>query len=167
VAAGDMGKADTIRYNVVNYIVEEKYDKAIKLLNYFIDRESEYPNFKTRLHRYVKHCIDLINAMKAKKNFPGMNSLTRSKQQELQDRVIGHFNELQHILKKIEDVQRDLKIQDVKSTIWVIRVSILAVAIIVACGFLVDVIKGGVGETALMVLDDGYTQIFLYISKFI
>lgn len=160
----DLGKADTLRYNVSSYVVAEKYDKAIRELEAFLARETDYPNFHERVERYVGHGIDLIHAMRAKRNFPGMASLTKSKQQELQEKVKDHFHELTETIKKIESVQRDLRIQDVRSTIWIMRALSLSVGAIIFTAFMVDFIYGGIGRNALVVFDDAYTKLFDWLS---
>lgn len=163
----DIGKADTLRYNVSSYVISEKYDKAIRELEAFINRESDYPNFRGRVERFVRHGIDLIHAMRAKRNFPGMSSLTKSKQQELQEKVKDHFNELTETIKKIEEVQRDLRIQDIRSTIWIVRALVMSAGAILITSFVIDVIYGGIGENAYAVFDDAYTHLFDWISRFI
>ena len=79
----DLGRVNSLRFNVLTSIINDDYDLSIQRLRDFVGHDSEYPNFKIRVERYVHHSIDLIHAIKTKRNFPGFNSLTRSKQQEL------------------------------------------------------------------------------------
>jgi hypothetical protein len=163
----DIGKVDTLRYNVSNYVVEERYEKAIGELEYFINSKSAYPNFKDRNERYVSHCIDLIHAIKSKRHFPGMNSLTKSKQKELQDRVHEHFNEMIEVIKKMEKIHQDMRIEDIRSTILIMKALSIATFMIMGTAFFLDVVKGGVGSNALLVIDDAYTHFFDWLSRFI
>src|SRR6185312_7473140 len=101
----DMGKADTLRYNVITFVVEENYERAIQELRTFSEKDSEYPKFKEKTERYISHAIDLVNAIRTKRKFPGAAFMTMAKQQELNERFREHFNELQNILKRIEKTE--------------------------------------------------------------
>src|SRR5215469_1470744 len=83
VDRSEMGRPESLRYSILTWVLEERYDRAIEELKDFLDKPSEYPNFKNKVTRYIHHSIDLIYAIKAKRSFPGINSLTRAKQQEL------------------------------------------------------------------------------------
>jgi hypothetical protein len=149
----DLGKADTLRFNVLSYVVEENYDRAIDTLTEFRNRDSEYPRFKEKTERYVAHAVDLINAIRAKRNFPGMKSLTMAKQQELGEKFATHFRELQYTLQKIEKIQVDVRIDDVRSTVWIIKALAYAVFAVVAVAFFLDVSRG-LFNTTIVVTDD-------------
>lgn len=158
----DLGKADTLRFNVLSYVVEENYDRAIETLTEFRNKDSEYPKFKEKTERYLEHCIDLINAIRAKRNFPGMKSLTMAKQQELGEKFMIHFRELQYTLQKIEKIQVDVRIDDVRSTVWIVKAlmhSALAVAVV---AFALDVSRG-LFNTTLIVVDDIFQSLTTWI----
>ncbi|MCX7979029.1 MAG: hypothetical protein N2578_08500, partial [Bdellovibrionaceae bacterium] len=149
----DFGKADSLRYNILHWVLDERYDKAIEELRNYLEQPSEYPDFYSKVHRFVNHSIDLIYAIKAKRNFPGLNALTRSKQQELREKFKEHFRELGLILKKIEAIEKDLRITDARSTIHVVRALWISIAMIAGLGFFLDFIRG-LGETGWIVVDD-------------
>lgn len=138
----DFGKADSLRYNILSWVLDEKYDKSINEMRRFIETPSEYPNFRGKAERFVNHAIDLIYAIKAKRNFPGIASLTRAKQQELREKFKEHFRELQFTMKKIEKIQVDLRIEDARSTIYVIRALCLAALGIATLAFILEIING-------------------------
>jgi hypothetical protein len=138
----DMGQADTLRYNVIIYVVEENYEKAIHELRSFLERDSEYPKFRPRIERYINYAIDLVNAIRAKRRFPGVHSLTMAKQKEIVDRFHAHFKELKIILMRIEKVQQDLKNEDVRSTALVVRTSVNAAFAIAILAFVLEGIHG-------------------------
>jgi hypothetical protein len=160
----EMGRADTLRYNVLTYVVEESYERAVLELKKFRDADSEYPRFRQRIERYVNHAIDLVNAIRAKRRFPGMNSLTMAKQQEVSDMFRQHFTELQQILKKIEKVQTDLRIEDVRSTAYVVRALMISVAAIAISAFALEV-SSGLLETTLYVLDDSLNSTVAWLFQ--
>lgn len=164
VDRSDLGRPDSFRYSILTWVLDERYDKAIEELKDFIDRPSEYPNFKEKITRYVYHSIDLIYAIKAKRSFPGINSLTRAKQQELREKFKGHFRELQVALKIIENIRGDLRIQDVRSTIYVVRALCIATLVVVVFAFWLEFVNG-LGKTAYVVFDDGFGQMATWVAE--
>lgn len=154
----EMGSADTLRFNVLTYVAEGNYDRAVETLRDFFNQESEYPRFHERVDRYVSHSVDLVNAIRAKRNFPGAQYLTVAKQQELNEKFQAHFSELQFMLKKIERVQVDLKMNDVKSTVWVLKTLSYCVLVVFTVALALDVING-LGYTTRIVVEDGYDRI--------
>ena len=158
----EMGRPDTLRYNVLQRVVEENYDRAVGELKAFMEKDYEYPQFKKKVQRYVSHAIDLVNAIRAKRRFPGIHSLTMSKQQEITDKFRAHYNELQTILKKIEKVHHEMKIEDVRSTIHVLKAVVNAVFGLLIFGFLLEGARGILSN--LYVLINDY---FLTVSDFL
>ncbi len=149
----NMGSADSLRYQVLNEVVESQYDRAVQHLDKFIKQDFEYPKFKSRAEKYIMHAIDLVNAIRAKRNFPGINSLTVAKQQELNEKIKVHFEELKETLEKVEKVQHELKVEDVRSTVWVVKALINALVAIVLIAFLNEA-AGGLLKTLLIVVDE-------------
>jgi hypothetical protein len=158
----ELGPADTLRYNVATFVVEEKYDRAIEELRAFLDAKTEFPKFRDRVSRYVDHSIDLINAIRAKRKFPGAASLTMAKQQELKDRFHQHFEELQQVLKNIERIHSKLKVDDIRSTVWVVRTLMNSIFVIFAVAFALEASRG-LGTTMMGQLDDFF---ILIVNKF-
>ena len=157
-----IGKADTLMYNVCTYVAEEKYEAAIHALEDFLNQESEYPKFRQRIEKYIRHSIDLVHAIKAKRSFPGIQSLTMSKQQELVEKYREHFDEMKEVLKKIEKVQNELKMEDVRSTVWVVKATANAIFAVVLVAFLVELYKG-LAVTGYVVIDDLFTKIIDWV----
>lgn len=149
----DFGRPDSLRYRILHMVLAEKYEESLTHLNEFLEEESPYPNFNQRITRYIQHCIDLIHAIKAKKNFQGINSLTRAKQQELREKYLEHFKELQQMLKKIENVEIDLRVQDVRSTIYVVKALAISATAIVVLAFVLEFFRG-LASSGVVVIDD-------------
>jgi len=149
----DFGVADSLRYQVLTGVLNERYDQCIEKLKGYLDDESPYPNFKEKITRYINHCIDLIYAIKAKRSFPGFNSLTRAKQQELREKFKDHFKELKDTLKRIEKIKRDLQVQDVRSTIYVVKALTIAGTAITILAFWLDIMNG-LAKTTWVVFED-------------
>lgn len=154
----EVGQADSLRYNVATYVVEEKYDRAIEELRDFLEVESEFPKFRERVTKYIDHCVDLINAIRAKRKFPGATSLTMAKQQELKDRFHEHFRELQQVLKNIDRIHTELKLDDIRSTVWVIQTMVYAVLAVLIIAFALEASRG-LGLSIWSVVDDMFMAI--------
>lgn len=157
----DLGRPDTMRYNVLTMVINEDYDRAIKMLKEFLEGGSEYPNFRLRVERYVTHSIDLIYAIRTKRNFPGINSLTRTKQQELKDRFREHFKELKFMMHKVEDCMEELRLTDVRSTSMVVRSFWLALVVVFVAGVGLDFMQG-LGNTIEIVSSDYIDKMFTF-----
>lgn len=162
----EMGRPDSLRRHILTWVLEERYDKAIGGLREFLEAESIYPNFRPRVERYISHSIDLIYAIKAKRSFPGINSLTRAKQQELREKFKDHFRELQHMLKTIEKVQFDLRLQDVRSTVYVVKALWIAGIAVILLAFWIDFVHGIAGA-GLHVVDDALVHLTDWLWKLI
>lgn len=157
IDTNDFGKPDKLRYQILVQVLEEKYEQSIEDLRAFFIKESVYPSFNRRIERYVNHSIDLIYAIKAKRNFPGISQLTRAKQQELRDRFKEHFNELVFMLKKIEKIERDLMLEDARSTIYVVRALWVAAFCLLLSWFIVEVYRG-LAVTSFIVVEETFTR---------
>lgn len=154
----DLGNPESFRFKILTWVLSERYDRAIEELKDFLEAPSDYPDFKGKVTRYIHHGIDLIYAIKAKRGFPGINSLTRAKQQELREKFKEHFKELQYILKTIEKIQTDLRIADARSTIYVVRALCAASLGIVILAFWLDIVNG-LASTSIIVFDDAFGRL--------
>lgn len=162
----ELGPSDSLRYHVLTLVLDERYDTAIDELREFVDGPSDYPDFRDRVGRFVSHSIDLIYAIKAKRSFPGISSLTRAKQQELREKFKEHLKELQFSLKKIEKNQTDLRVSDARSTIYVVRAAWYAIVLVAATGFFLEVSQG-LAKTTYIVVDDTLTRVSSWLLHFI
>lgn len=151
----DGGSVDSLRNRVASHVAGEAYDRAIQSLEEYISSKREYPQFKDRADRYVTHASDLIHAIKAKRSFPGMQHLSMSKQQELYDRAMEHFDELKSALKRIEQIEQEVRIEDVRSTVWVIQALIYSTFAVLVMAFLLELSKG-ILPSAIIVADDAF-----------
>ncbi len=135
-------RMDSVRAAVMGAVVNENYDLAKDDLRAYVEFKTEYPDFQLRAERYVDHCCDLIQAIQVKRNFPGLASLSLAKQQEIHEKVLEHFEELKQNLKQIEKVEREQKINDMRSTVWVLRTICQATVGIALTGVFIDLKTG-------------------------
>lgn len=131
-------RIDSVRRTVLSSVVSESYDRAKEELHAYVDHRHAYPLFQDRAERYVNHCADLIQAIQVKRHFPGLANLSLAKQQEIHEKVLQHFEELKQNLKQIEKVEREHKVHDLRTTVWVVKTACVVVAGLLIAGFYVD-----------------------------
>ena len=162
----EVGKDDSLRRIVLGYVVESKYREAGEILDEYIKLKSSYPSLADRAKMHVSHAKDLINAVRAKRNFPNLSQLSMAKQQEILDHALGHFEELRITIKAIEVMTRDEAIKDIRSTVWVLRTIVYVVVGVVAAAFLVE-FSGALGRPLWVVFND-FTDIgFNFLLKYL
>lgn len=149
----DLGEVDSMRHSIITLVANENYQRAIDELQKYVDSKSDFPQFQVRTDRYIRYATDLIHATKAKRSFPGLQHLAMSKQQELFDRAMEHFDDLKQTLKKVEKIEKDVKLEDIRSTVWVIKALIYCCFALLVLGFLIEVSRG-VLPAAMIVVDD-------------
>ena len=138
----EANRIDSLRMSILSNVVAENYEGAMDMVRNYVDAKDAYPAFQARVERYVNHCADLISAIQTKRHFPGMATLSLAKQQEIYEKVISHFEELKDNLKLIEKIERENKLIDVRSTVWVLRTLSVVVFAIVATTFVMDLRSG-------------------------
>ena len=132
-----------LRRIILQSVVYGSYDQAKKELTSYIDSKEDYPSFKPRIDRYVAHCQDLISAIESKRNFPALSSLSVSKQQEIFERVIEHFDELKQSLVRIEATGHEVRLNDIRSTTIFIKTAMWSVSLIIFLAFFMEISKSG------------------------
>lgn len=161
-AVQDLGSPDGFRHTILSYVAKENYEKATEELNKYVNSKDEYPQFKVRTDRYKNYAVDLINAVKAKRSFPGLQHLATSKQQDLFDRAMDHFDDLKVTLKKIEQIEREVRIQDIRSTVLVIKAVVYCAIALALVAFVIELSRGVV-PTANNVLDGYFSDMTNWI----
>lgn len=152
----------SLRQLILSAVVEEKYDKAISGLNEYMSSKPEYPDFKERCERYAEYAIELIQAIRTKRSFPGWNALNMSKQKELFERALHHFEDLKATLVKIEVIEREVRMEDVRSTVWVVKAVVYAVSVLLFIVFVKEM-TGGVIPAADTVLESTTSHVVDFV----
>jgi hypothetical protein len=135
----DAGQVGGLPHTILCHVAAEAYDLAIEDLKEYVESQSEYPQFVERAARFVSYSTDLIHAIRAKRSFPGLRTLSASKQQELYDRAMDHFDDLKASLRKLESIERDVKIEDVRSTVLVLKVSVYCALAVLVLAFALEI----------------------------
>lgn len=156
------GKIDSLKHTILSYVSESDYEMAKSELDRYVDMQREYPVFKERAGRYIHHCKDVIEAISAKRDMPGLHTLPMSKQKEVLETVLGHFEELKHYLHKIEIIQKDAKIEDLRSTVLVIKAIAYSVFLVVGFYFMKSA-AAGIWHSFEFVFDERMNQLINWI----
>lgn len=151
-ASADFGAPDSATRAILSLVAEERYDGAIAELKRYADSKPEYPQFLERSARYLEYAQGLVAGIKAKRSFPGVQNLAMAKQQELYERALAHFDDLRATMRKIEQIEREVRLEDVRSTVWVIKALVYCVSALLVAGFVVELSRG-VLPSANVVLD--------------
>lgn len=128
------GKVSSLRHIILSSVVDGNYDDAIHELRLYEDFNSQLPIFRIQAERYFSHCEELIRAIDSKIKFAESKSITRTQKQDLHAMIRKHFVGLSESLRQIEILENNIKVQDVRSTVWIIRA--LAVSTILILGSL-------------------------------
>lgn len=124
------GKTNGLRHLVLSSVVDGNYDGAIKELRLYEDLNSNLPIFKNHTERYFSHCEELIRAIDSKFKFAESKSITRTQKQDLHAMVRKHFRALSDSLRQIETIENNIKVQDLRSTIWVVKATTISVTML-------------------------------------
>ncbi len=149
------GPTDGLRNSILSLIANENYSRATREIDSYVDSKKDFPEYRVRSERYVSHCKELIQAIKAKRSFPGLDSLTMSKQQALYDRAMGHFEQLKVTLAKMEALYVEIKMDDVRSTVWVLKAVVYCTFAMMAVGVCMELTRGVVGAADVL-LDSAF-----------
>jgi hypothetical protein len=148
----DAGQIDGLKRSILGFVASENYELSKDSLRAYVYGRSDFPIFKDRAERYVEHCCDLIQAIEVKRNFPGISSLTFSKQQEIHEGVMRHFEELKSALTTIQRLERELKLEDLRSTTWFLSTLSHCLFLLVSISFVIAV-SAGLGQSFFMIVD--------------
>ncbi len=148
----DQSRMNSIRRSILGSVAHENYEYAKSELIGHVAHKTSYPDFQRRAERYVQHCCELIQAIETKRNFPGLAALALAKQQEIHEKVLEHFEELKQNLRMLEKIEREYRLADMRSTVWVLRAAVQCTVAIIAVAFIQD-IEAGMFTTLIKVVN--------------
>lgn len=157
------GRLDGLRHTILSLVVEGRYDTAIAEISFYANSDQKLQVFRTKAQRYLNHCEELIRAVESKIKFCNTRTITRSQKHQLYTMVMKHFHELTDSLKKIERIENDIRVNDLKSTVWVLKSFIMCVGVLIMFGM----IREGVmtmKDPFMVVVNDSVEFIFKMIG---
>lgn len=163
VSKNDLGRNGSLRRVILGLVVAEKYEQGKTELVNHIERKRVYPSFKGRVERFVAHATDLITAIETKRSFPGLASLSLSKQQEIIEKVLGHFEELKSTLRTIERAEKDVRLEDLRTTVWPVKIFAHCVVIMTVAAVYIS-LRNGAGESFIVVFEALVDDVATYMT---
>lgn len=136
------GRVDSLVYSVLSMVANQSYEHAAREIETFIEIKSEYPEFVSFAERYAEHCRKLIGMIKETREMPGFESLSMAKRQVISDQVLGYFETLKVSLKKIEQVEYNQRMTDLRSTLIFVKTFSWCVLCIIVLAFCLEFYQG-------------------------
>lgn len=115
-----------VQFAALVYVSQGKYDEAKKTLEAFRKSKGSYPQYAKKTDRLFEHCNELIEAIKIKKSFPNLLALAQSKQEEIHAKALEHWEDLKLSLRRIRTIEKDLLLEDARSSIYVVKAVIFS-----------------------------------------
>jgi GTPase len=148
------GQTGGLRSIILRLIVAGDHERAIAEIKGYIASKHDYVAFQVRVEGHIQHCCDLIRAIQNKRNLPGLGTLSLAKRQELSEKVVEHFEELKNYLKQIERVEREVRMDDSRSTVWVVQIAWQCVVCLLVLAFFMEVNTGTLSSLGIVISHD-------------
>jgi hypothetical protein len=117
----ESGPSDSFRHYILKLVANGKYEAAKKELERYSIQKRTYPQFEVRARRLIDSCVQFIEVVETKRNAPGISQLSFSRQQDFFERAIEQFEALKRLLVKIEQIEVEVRLEDLRSTVLLIR----------------------------------------------
>ena len=135
----DHKNTEGFRHDILTMVSGGKYRAVLAEIEAFREeKKNKMPFFEVKSSRYFRYIIQLIEAIEEHKTIPNFDQLPAGQQKKVHEQVFGYFDELNNTLKRVEKVIHDLKVQDVRSTIWVLKTFSFCVAVILSVSAVVE-----------------------------
>lgn len=119
---GDHKNTEGFRHDILQMVSSKKYRAVlIEIDAFFKVKQETMPHFDVKAKRYFDYIKQLIEAIEEHKTIPNFDQLPAAQQKKVHEQVFTYFDELNNTLKRVEKVIHDLKVQDVRSTIWFLK----------------------------------------------
>ena len=129
------GRADTLRNSILGFLVGGRYAIAKKELNTYATYKGKNPAYESATKGVFDHAQEIIDTMRELTENVELETLPRSKRQDTLFRTKRLFENMKHVLMRLEQIENDLLVEDVKSVIGFLRaasVCVFAVIVVVA-----------------------------------
>jgi hypothetical protein len=135
-AMGNFG--DSLKSTVLGLAKSGNFDAAKREMKFYQQQNTSTPGFEFRTKHYFTHCYELLDAISNLKHIPNFENLRAAQQKQIRERIMTYGQDLSSILGRIDKVTNDLKIQDIRSTMWVIRTLTVCFALLIFVTALIE-----------------------------
>jgi hypothetical protein len=162
IVGGTEAHLGSLQHQILTLVSEKKYEDAVAGLKAYKEMKKYYPGYAKRTDRLFVHAEELIGAIKNIKTLPNLATLSQNRQEEIMLRAKEHWEELKVCLRRLKTIEKDLELQDARSTVWVLKALALS-AMIVLGAFIAREAFYSVGMPARMIIDQLIELLWSYI----
>lgn len=127
-----------IRHLILRHVIEGEYKRSKEQIKDYTEMKQQFTRFAIRTEPYIKYCIDTISTIETKRNFLHIKGIiNKSKQKELFSSILEHFDELKRFLNKTVEIAKEEELNDLKSTVFVLKVLFLCIFLLFIISFLI------------------------------
>lgn len=156
-------RAGTLTHRILVLVAHKSYAQAINDIKEYVNiRSQDYGAFHLASHRYVVRISSIISAIEKQREVKGIENFTESKKQEVFEMVKTYLNELRNQIRGIENAEYSLRVDDVRSTVWVVWALIYGMFGVFTVAFVIDLATGAF-HTSYVVLKDVFQQACAWI----
>ncbi|MDZ4661422.1 MAG: hypothetical protein SGJ18_07350 [Pseudomonadota bacterium] len=153
----------TLAHRILILVAHKSYAQALNDLQEYVKfRSKDYSAFYLASHRYVIRMQNIISAIEKQRGVKGIENFTESKKHEVFEVVKDYFKELRNQIRGIESAEHSLKVEDVRSTVWVVWALTYSMVGIFVLALILDLASGSF-LTLYLVLKDTYLQACTWI----
>lgn len=139
---GDHKNTEGFRHDILTMVSAGKYRAVLTEIAAFQEEKNKaMPHFNVKSGRYFQYINQLIEAIREHKTIPNFDQLPAGQQKKIHEQVFSYFDELNNTLKRVESVIHDLKVQDVRSTIWVLKTFSYCVMVVLSVTAFVEAVN--------------------------
>ncbi|PIT98636.1 MAG: hypothetical protein COT74_13090 [Bdellovibrionales bacterium CG10_big_fil_rev_8_21_14_0_10_45_34] len=121
------GRVDSLKNSILSFVANSKYDVARRELKVYRSYKISVPGYiarTTQMYEQSEFIISQIEQLGRSKEKP---SLPLAQKQRIQEKLLGLFESLKSYLGRIEQVENDLKVRDLRASAWVLRTFVICV----------------------------------------
>lgn len=127
-----------IRHLILKHVIEGEYKRSKEEIKKYAEMKQQFTRFVIRTEPYIKHSIDIINTIETKRQFLNIKGIiNRSRQREMFSSILEHFDELKRFMNKTMEIAKEEELNDLKSTVFVLKVLSLCIFGLFVISFLI------------------------------
>ncbi len=136
-------RVGSLSHRILSLIAYKSYQQGVQELQDYINmRSKEYSAFYLASHRYFLRIQSISMAVEKQRSAPNLENYPEAKKHEVYDLLKEYFKELRNQIKGVENAEYALRVEDVRSTVWVVRAMAFSVIGIFVLGFCLDLFTG-------------------------
>lgn len=107
---------NTYALNILNSVIHENYDYAIREINSVKNLGETYPKFLTESSRYIEYAKTLVETIKDRRIYLSRPNISRSAKKKVAEDLKKNLQNLRVCVGNIEKIERKNRVGDISST---------------------------------------------------